>query len=232
MATQALLIPWLIAVLSNSPPAKPPDHVTRELEGWTVRIDSRLLEGEAKPVGEHAIRLLSNRLHEIAFILPADRVARLRQVTIQLDLSHGELVTPQYHPSAEWLAEHGYSRSLARCVHIPDAREWSSRRHQTVQPWSTLHELAHAYHDQVLGFDHPEIVAAWERFRADPRTEQVRHIDGGLESHYGRTDPMEYFAEMTETLFGTNDFSPFNRGELTADRPEDLVLMRKVWGVD
>ena len=95
-----------------------------------------------------------------------------------------------------------------------------------------LHELAHAYHDQVLGFDQPEIVSAWERFRDDPRTGHVRHIDGELEPHYGRTDPMEYFAEMTETLFGTNDFAPFNRGQLAAERPEDLALMRKIWGVE
>jgi hypothetical protein len=211
-------------------PPKPATHTARQMEGWTVRVDDRLLSGDGKPLGDHALRLLSNRLYEIAFILPADKVARLRRVAIQIDLSHGELVSAQYHPSAEWLAAHGYSRDLTRAVHIPDAREWSSHRHQFVQPWSVLHELSHAFHDQELGFESPEVKAAWERFRADPRWERTRHIDGGLEEHYARTNQMEFFAEMTEAYFGTNDFAPFNRAELKAKDPETHALMERIWG--
>ena len=216
-------------------PPKPVSHTEREIEGWKVRIDDRLLEtdgksGGGKPVGEHALRLLSNRLYEIAFILPPDKVTALREVVIQIDLAHGELTSAQYHPSREWLVEHGYSERLARAVHIPDASEWSSHRHQTVQPWSVLHELAHAYHDQKLGFGDAEIVAAWEKFRAKPRYASVRHIDGDLEPHYGCTNQMEFFAEMTEAYFGVNDFEPFNRGELMEQEPEVFALMRKIWG--
>jgi hypothetical protein len=211
-------------------PAKPTQHTVRTIEGWTVRIDDRLLAGDATRDGEHALRLLANRLYEIAFILPADKVARLRQVPIQIDLAHGELVSAQYHPSRAWLVEHGYSAELERTVHIPDAREWSSHRHQSVQPWSVLHELAHAYHDQELGFDDPAIKAAWEKFRSTPRAARTLHIDGGFGPHYASTDQMEFFAEMTESYFGVNDFEPFNRGELKELEPEAFALMAKIWG--
>lgn len=230
----ALLAAVLFASQAESPappppPERPVGHETRTVEGWTVRIDRRLLEGDGKAVGDHALRLLANRLYEIAFVLPADKVERLRKIAIQIDLSYADLVSAQYHVSADWLREHGHDPALARCVHIPDAAEWSSRRHQVVQPWSVLHELSHAYHDQVLGFDEPAIVAAWERFRDDPRSGAALHVDGGTVEHYGRTDQMEFFAEMTEAYFGVNDFAPFNRGQLATQEPEAHALMAKVW---
>jgi hypothetical protein len=230
----ALLAAVLFASQAESPAPPPPErpagHETRTVEGWTVRVDRRLLEGDGKAVGDHALRLLANRLYEIAFVLPADKVERLRKIAIQIDLSYADLVSAQYHVSADWLREHGHDPALARCVHIPDAGEWSSRRHQVVQPWSVLHELSHAYHDQVLGFDEPAIVAAWERFRDDPRSGSALHVDGETVEHYGRTDQMEFFAEMTEAYFGVNDFAPFNRGQLATQEPEAHALMAKVWG--
>ena len=209
---------------------QPVAHVVQKMEGWTVRVDDRLLSGEGKAAGEHALRLLSNRLYEIAFILPADKVERLRQVPIQIDLTHGKLVPAQYHPSADWLNANGYKEDLARTVHIPNAGEWASHHHQIIQPWSVLHELAHAYHDQVLDFENAKINAAWEKFRTNPRYNHIPHIGGGLTRHYGLTNHKEFFAEMTESYFGVNDFEPFNRAELKALEPEVFTLLEKVWG--
>ncbi len=41
---------------------------------------------------------------------------------------------------------------------------------------------------------------------------------------------MEFFAEMTETYFGQNDFFPFNRAELQREEPAISELMRAIWG--
>jgi hypothetical protein len=35
---------------------------------------------------------------------------------------------------------------------------------------------------------------------------------------------------MTEAYFGTNDFFPFNRGELMTAEPEIYQLMKEIWG--
>lgn len=211
-------------------PAKPTHHVRRELEGWLVQIDDRLLEGRGKETGDRAARLLSNRLYDIKLVVPAEKVARLQQVVIWLDLTHGELRSAQYHPDATWLTEHGYDPALVKCVHIPDAAEFASLKHQQVQPWSVLHELAHAYHDQVLGFDDAAIRAAWDKFRASGKYESVLHINGTMVRHYGLTDHKEFFAEMTEAYFGVNDFFPFNRAELRREEPELYALLKRIWG--
>ena len=40
----------------------------------------------------------------------------------------------------------------------------------------------------------------------------------------------EFFAEMTESYFGMNDFYPFNSAELERDEPEIYKLLQEIWG--
>ena len=47
--------------------------------------------------------------------------------------------------------------------------------------------------------------------------------------HYALTDPMEFFAEMTEAYFGANDFFPFTRAELKESEPEIYDLLGIIW---
>jgi hypothetical protein len=209
--------------------ALPTAHQTREIEGWKVRVDERLLSGEGEKLGKETLALISRRLADIVMQLPADKVERLRKVTIQVDLAHGKLTSAQYHPSAGWLRNNGYSESLAKVVHIPAAQYYSSRDHQRVQPWSLLHELAHAYHDQVLGFENEEVKAAYHRFKDRGIYDKVLHINGHQTRHYGLTNQMEFFAELTEAYFGVNDFYPFNRAELKQAEPEIAALLAKIW---
>jgi hypothetical protein len=211
-------------------PPKPVSHTEREIEGWKVRVDDRLLNGDGKALGERTLKLLECRLYEITLVLPADKVQRLREVPIQLDLTHGKLHPAQYHPSAGWLRSNGYDEKLARCVHIPDAAAYVSDEHQRIQPWSVLHELAHAFHDQVLGFENAEIQAVWEKFRDSGKYGRVLHTSGKQREHYALTNAKEFFAEMTEAYFGVNDFFPFNRAELQREEPEVYALIGKMWG--
>ena len=211
-------------------PAKPVSHTVRSIEGWTVKIDDRLLE-QNKELGELSLRLLSNQLFQIAFLLPKSKVEKLRKVEIQLDLTHGKLTSAQYHPSRNWLRQNGYSESLAKCVHLPDAAGFASKNLHRTQPWVMLHELAHAYHDQFIegGFENPAIKDAWQKVIDSGKYTKTLHIDGYETKHYALTDQKEFFAEFTETFFGMNDFYPFNRGELKNDAPEIETLMQSIW---
>ena len=209
---------------------KPTAHTARKIEGWTVQVDQRLFAEENKAVGDRALRMLENALYEIALITPTNRIAKLREVPIWLDLSHGKLQNMQYHPSAGWLKENGYATEMAKCVHIPSAAYFSGIRHHRIQPWCVLHELAHAYHDRVLGFEQARIMSIWEKWRQNPDYEKALYIEGHPRRHYGLTNQKEFFAEMTEAYFGMNDFYPFNRGELKTKEPEVYALMEEIWG--
>jgi len=209
---------------------KPTSHTIRSIEGWSVHVDDRLLGGPDKELGERAMGLLGEHLKKIAAVAPQDKVARLREVHIWLDRTHGGLRSAQYHPSKGWLRSNGYDEALAKCVHIPDAKDFVSPRLQHDQPWMVLHELAHAYHDQVLGFEEPRILAAWRKFVASGKYGSVKHVSGKMVRHYGLTDQKEFFAEMSESYFGRNDFYPFDREELKREEPELFGLLEEIWG--
>jgi hypothetical protein len=208
----------------------PTAHTTRPIEGWTVQVDDRLLSGPDAELGGRALRLLGDRLAEIKTVMAADRVERLQRVCIWMDLTHGSLTSMQYHPSAGWLHGHGFTTNLARCVHIPDAARFLDPHHRQQQPWAVLHELAHAYHDQVLGFENAEGKALWQKVSAGGAFDSVLHIDGRMQKHYALTDQKEFFAEMSEAYFGLNDFYPFHRAELRRDFPEIFAMLETIWG--
>ncbi len=210
-------------------PAKPTTHVERKLEGWTVRVDQRLLEAPGSEIGTRALRFLEGKLSDIKAVVPADRLKKLQSVVIVLDLSHGKLAPMQYHPSSAWLRSNGYSADLEKCVHIPRAADLTTRRNINEQPWVILHELAHAYHDQVLGFEEPRIKEAFEKFKKSGRGDKALLFDGRRVRHYGLTNQMEFFAEMTEAFFGVNDFFPFNRAELKDAEPDIHALLVEIW---
>ena len=214
------------------PPDTPPsiEREDQSIEGWRVRFDKRLLAGPAVEIGRRAERLLRDKLYEISELAPAPQLERLRRVVIVVDLNHGRLTSMQYHPSAAWLRENGYAADLEKCFHIPSVERFVDLRHQRTQPWCVLHELAHAYHDQVLGFDDKEIRAAYEAAKAGGAYDDVLHIHGHKTKHYALTTPMEYFAELSEAYFGTNDFYPFVRGELIQHDPRAHAILEKTWG--
>ena len=208
----------------------PTSYTTREIEGWTVRIDDRLLGGDGAVTGEQAIKLLQAHLLLITTVVSDQPLAKLRAVTIELDLTYGGLTNMQYHPDSDWLKENGYSEKLAKCVHIPMAKYYLSRYEIHRGPWVILHELSHAYHDQVLGFDDARLIAAYKKFRDGGKYKSVLTINGPMREHYALTNEKEFFAEMSECYLGTNDFYPFVAGELKRDEPEIYALLQDIWG--
>jgi hypothetical protein len=222
------------AAETKKPERDTPPKIERDelkIEGWRVELDRRLAEGgERADVGRLAVRLLGDKLYEIAQFLPEDRLQKLRAVSIVVDLDHGKLTSMQYHPGAGWLKEHGYDPALVKKVHIPAATRMIDVRHQRTQPWCVLHELAHAYHDQVLDFENEKVKAAFAAARDGGTYAEVRHIHGHKTKHYALSNQMEYFAELSEAYVGTNDFYPFVRAELKEHDPTAYALLEEIWG--
>ena len=224
------LLPLCILLIASLAATKPASHTIRDISGWKVHVDARLLADENKPLGDHAMHMLADRLDLIVWMVPADKVKRLQQVPIYLDLNNGKLDRAQYHPGADWLTENGYNPEMAKAVHIPDAAKFVSPVFEYEQPMAVLHEFSHAYHDQVLGFDDPRIIKAWKQFVDSGKYKSVLHINGRQREHYALTNEKEFFAEMTETYFGMNDFYPFNSAELQRDEPGIYKLLQEIWG--
>jgi hypothetical protein len=227
-----ILLPALaLAACASAPdvtaqPIPTSQYEIRTLEGWTVHVNRRLLR-EDSAVGPEALKLLAAKLHEIVRVVPEKPCAELRKVPLWLGVDDGPNDRAQYHPSPDWLRKHGFNPDKAKAVEIGNAARFLKTAID--QPSMVLHELAHAYHDRVLRFDHPEIRKAYDNAKAEGRYDSVLRITGVKERHYALTDPMEYFAEGTEAFLGTNDFYPFVRAELRQHDPKLFHLLEEIW---
>jgi len=206
------------------------DPVVRRIEGWTVHVDPQLLEGEHAEEGARALAMLANHLQRIAILAPPKQLADLRKVEIWIQWRHPTLGAMQYHPDLGWLKNHGHDPRLHKKVHITRAAELLSRSQMIKHPAVILHELAHGYHDQVLGFEEPRIRAAYGAAKKAGNYEEVLLFTGATVRHYAMTDHKEYFAEGTEAYFYRNDFYPFVAAELKQHDPDFYELLQEIWG--
>jgi hypothetical protein len=206
----------------------------REILGWRVLISQRLLDEQAAAT-EQAIQLLTTQLEEIVCVVPADAVAKLKQVPLYLSPAYdGCGAKAEYHPSAGWLREHGRDPAMEKAVEFTNVLIFAEETRR--MPNFTLHELAHAYHDRELthGFGNPDVLAAFERARAAGIYDRVERQDANgtrtTDRAYALTNQQEYFAETTEAYFSRNDFFPFCREELESYDPHACLMLQQAWG--
>jgi hypothetical protein len=211
---------------------RPQGYQTRRIAGWTAQFSEHLLLEQAAAV-DAMLPLLDRQLDEIARGVPAPAVARLREVTLWFSPEYPGLPGhAEYHPDAGWLRSHGRNPAMARGVEVTNVRRFAEETDR--MPNFILHELAHAYHDRVLSFEQPEILAAWRAAKASGNYARVERYNGRgrantFETAYAMTDHKEYFAELTEAYFSRNDFFPFTRDELAAHDPKMHALLERLW---
>lgn len=204
------------------------DYHTVQVKGFTVRIHPNL-ESD-KDARKAMLGMLEEKLGEIEKLVPKTAGERLRKTTIWLDKESKSCTAAAYHPSAEWLREHGFNPDMEKGVELGNARnvlDWTELN----QPFMVLHELAHAYHHQVLGYDDQSILAAYHAAKDGGKYEDVEKKPSGRGRHYGLNNEMEFFAETTESFFGMNDFQPFRRDDLKRFDPQAFAMAERAWGI-
>jgi hypothetical protein len=206
------------------------EYGARELRGWKLYVHPEL-EKEHSEVFQKVLTLLDQQLAGIERRVPESAVENLRKIPIWVEFNEPHHPCMCYHPDAGWLREHDMNPDKADSIEIANAENFIS---WTIdQPWMVLHELAHGYHELFLpeGYDNAAVAGALAAARERGDYEKVRHVNGRDVKHYALTNPMEYFAEGTESFFGVNDFYPFVRTELVTYDPELERLLGELWGV-
>jgi hypothetical protein len=233
----ASIVAAVILCSGVSLPAKEPaepayeptaSYTPRDMRGWKVYVNHRLLEDQ-KEVGNQVLELLGVKLYDINRAVPAKALEKLHAIPIWLELKDKDVRCACFHPSKEWLAAHGFNPEKAGAVEIGNAATFLQWSHE--QPSMVLHELAHGYHHLYLGgYDNPEIAAAFKRAVENKSYESVLYYNGQMKRAYAINNPQEYFAELSEAWFGTNDFYPFVRAEVLKHDSEMAKLLKKLWG--
>jgi hypothetical protein len=202
---------------------------TKNLVGWTLHISSKIDPAALNK----ALPLLQAQLEEIVRVVPAKAVVELQKVPLWINPEYPK-VPPraEYHPGAGWLKENGRDPAMAKGIEFTNIRIFEAETRR--MPNFALHELAHAFHDRVLGFEHPQIEAAYQKAKAAGLYDRVQRQDSEgrkrLDRAYAMTNAKEYFAECSEAFFTKNDFYPFTQDELQKHDPEMFELLTKLWG--
>jgi hypothetical protein len=205
----------------------------REISGWTVNVSKELLEKEAAATNK-ALELMKAMLDEIVRVVPVEAVAQLQQVPLYVSPQYpNSRPRAEYHPDEGWLRDNGRDPAMAKGVEFSNVQVFESEMRR--MPNFALHELAHAYHDRVLGFEEDRIKACFEKARASGKYEKVQRQNSEgvrrFDRAYAMTNQKEYFAECSEAFFSRNDFFPFNKEELKQHDPEMFEVLGIVWKV-
>lgn len=199
---------------------------TRTIEGFTVRVSPHALAHRSDL--DPALLILQRQLQRTLAQTPDHAHDTLRAVEIWIEHDNPDTPGACYHPSADWLRDNDYNTDKARSIEIGNTANFA-RWVNTDQPSMILHELAHAYHHTHLGYDDERITHAYEHARSSGTYESVAHVSGDTRTHYALTNDREYFAELSESYFGYNDFFPFTRDQLRAHDPRGYTMIQQTW---
>ncbi len=201
-------------------------YTTRTMHGFTVRVSHAALAH--RETTDPALALLDEKLAQVIELTPEQSHKSLRTVVFWIEHDNPGFPCACYHPGADWLSEHGYNTDKEKGIEISNPAhfvKWCRRD----QPLMVLHELAHAYHDLTLGYDDPRVIACYEHAKAGGAYGSVEHVSGQMRPHYAMNNPQEYFAELSESYFGRNDFAPFDRASLRVFDPEGYAMIETLW---
>ena len=190
---------------------------------------SQVLEDADPGLRAEVLAALDEDIVRIAHSLPAHALAYLKRVTIWIEYQQ-DFPGGVYHPSAQWLRSNGYPEEWAKGIQIGNAANYMSWVEQ--QPAMVLHELAHAWHHQRLGYDDPDIEAAYTAAMDSGIYDEVAYVRGGTAEAYAKTNKQEYFAELTEAWFWRNDFYPFERNQLIEHDALGARVIEERWMID
>lgn len=211
----------------------PDSHQLYRIHGFQILLNKVLLDEKHKQKTDRMLELMDQQFGRVADVVPRKALRHLKTVRIWVNPPYeGVAPTAEYHPSSRWLEDNGRNPAMARSIEVTDSDnfEFEDRR----MPWVMLHELSHAYHDQVLGSRNVKIREAFEKAKESGEYEEVDRFDGRRiiqDRAYALSNAAEYFAESTEAFFGQNDFYPFDRWELKAVDPTMHDLLVELWGV-
>ncbi|HBF23241.1 MAG TPA: hypothetical protein DDW23_05420 [Planctomycetes bacterium] len=196
-----------------------------DIRGWTVHVDKPL--NDSPKLRDEVLRLLNQKLWEVEEWLPSAAVQRLKKVNLWMRLNEPSAPGGVYHPSRTWLLENERPPEMAGGIEFGNAKNFLSWARQ--QPSMVLHELAHAWHHQVLGYEYAPAKTAYQRARESGNYADVLYVMGGKKSAYALNNVQEFFAELSEAYWGTNDFFPFVRAELLVHDAESALMIQNAW---
>lgn len=200
-------------------------HVEK-LEGFKLMVSRKARTSKDLKAAMDLLRL---RFQEVNTKVPQPSLEVLKKIPIWVEENDTKFPCMCYHEDKGWLKENGMNPDKARGVELANLKSFVSWSFD--QPLMVLHEYAHGFHHAKYGFDGKFVLNAYQNAMDQHLYDSVQRVRGPLQKAYATTNQMEYFAELSEALFGYNDFFPFTRPELKEHDPVGFKMVSEAWGV-
>lgn len=196
---------------------------------WRVCMAKELTARDSTMTSDVFVQLESD-LFYVEDMIDVAIVERLQEVRIWVEYDVPQFPGGVYHPSSNWLSNNGYPEYWAQGIQLGNAANYLSWTQ--IQPAMIVHELSHAWHHQVLGYEQSQIKDAYASAMASGIYANVAYAGGGMQEAYATSNAQEYFAELTEAYFWENDFYPFVKSELESFDPLGYQAVVNAWDKD
>lgn len=213
-------------------------YIHMNIQGWNIYIEKSLRKN--KKLFLDIKSQLNKDLSNICKLIPSIPLSFLKTVNIWASNENlypfrpNELGVIPFHRSKSWLIEHGLNPAMEGGVHIINPNKvFYHHKVFEWQPMIFLHELSHAFHVNYLGKDNMTIINAYNNSVKNNLYKKIpsRNNPNLQVEAYAKTNKFEYFAELTETYFGTNDFFPKNKKELKKYDPKGFEMIELIWKI-
>ncbi len=205
-----------------------PGYTVQKMEGFTLQIEDYMLKQQEEYKGKvKPLEALEQEIKTIIKVMKADYVVKLRNLPIFLNWDTVEPGSPAgaiafYTPGSD---ERG------NCVVITNMK-YITRVHQPDDPNDEcviLHEFAHAVDHAINGYQHPQVMKAYQ-VAMDRKLYGDRGGSGLRAEVYASTNSREYFAELTCAYLDKGRKPIADRDELKVLDAEGYKAMEQVWG--
>jgi hypothetical protein len=233
----------LPVVLTYSKPAERPakevfaGYYKRTAHKFTMYVSVEAHEQSDKLDGQ-PLGCLESELQTIAERLPEATVKQLARIPIWVEWDHiipgSPNVLAVYHSTeGEALLFEGVDPRKNRCATVTTLKRVYLLKSRGQLPTTVLlHEMAHAVHDQILGFDNAVVMNAYEQALTRKLYAKVQHSNGLTGRGYAMTNSAEYFAELSTCYLDRIPYFPTDAEGLREYDSPGYELMTKVWGTE
>ncbi|MFM2429667.1 MAG: hypothetical protein RLZZ511_880 [Cyanobacteriota bacterium] len=211
------------------------------IQGFQVLFDKDLLEDPEQSLA--LVKQFDSALAKISKVVAPAQLAELKKTRIWISVerhrtvdepdygeAHGAQTIAVYRKSTPaTLKKHGHNPDKAKSVEVFNAPLFSAAPPE-LREAVLLHELAHAYHDKVLGADNTDIRDAYRKAMDRGLYNVVDSRSPEENQAYAATNHFEYFAELSVAYHMRNDGFPKDRAMLARRDPIGHALMQQFWG--
>lgn len=206
---------------------RPLVHERHEMAWWTIYVEC--LVYDTPGLAERIVGYVHEQMELAADLLPHSSIGTLRHTPIWIDVSFNDpenmaiyMEDIQNPGSVDLPYVNGIRVSVDA---IEEELEYE------VPEGFAIHELAHAWHCMAYDpcWSATRVMSAYAAAMSDDLYDSVAYLYGDDERAYAATDDAEYFAELSEAWFDSNDYFPFNRADVLAHDPVGAKAIEGSW---